>query len=108
MEILQATRDKLGLSSKRFTTFFVVIFIAFPVVMVVTSMSRNPSFALFEGFSKAKALQNVTTELLNGGSNFTTTNGLPLERRVQNMTYENFGKERDNNNIVSEVSNSCN
>lgn len=75
MEILQVTKDRIGQSSKRFTTFFVVIFIAFPVVIIVNLMYSNTSFSLFEDFTKGKVLlvgeienvQNITNVTTNGG-----------------------------------------
>ncbi|KAK7255101.1 hypothetical protein RIF29_28504 [Crotalaria pallida] len=96
MDMLQAT----GLSSKkRFTTFFVAILIAVPVVVLTgTLKSKNSSFAFFEGFS-----ENVTSELLSRKSNV-TNNGLEFNGSVQDVSQENSGGGADkNNNTVSEV-----
>ncbi|KAK7243545.1 hypothetical protein RIF29_38346 [Crotalaria pallida] len=98
MDILQATMVKMGLSSKRLTTtFFVIIFIAFPIALTVTIMLQNSSFVFFERFSEDKVLgkemaQNVTTELLRGS--------------VQNITHDNSGgtDQNNNNNTMSQVS----
>jgi len=75
MEILQVTKDRIEQSSNRFTTLFVVIFIAFPVVIIVNLMYSNTSFSLFEDFTKGKVLlvgeienvQNITNVTTNGG-----------------------------------------
>lgn len=61
MEIFQTTKNK------RFTTFFVVLFIPFPVGVVVSSMYRNSNFAIFKGSVAGESSQNVTT------------NGFPME-----------------------------
>ncbi|KAE9621278.1 hypothetical protein Lalb_Chr01g0012041 [Lupinus albus] len=90
--MFEATMEKMGLNSKnRLTTFFVVIFIAFPIVFTVTMKLRNSSFTILEGKSENKVLEgeigqkNITFELLNGKLNV-TKNG---SRRVQNVTHEN-------------------
>lgn len=72
MEILQVTMDKIVKSSKRFTTFFVVIFIAFPLVIIVNS---NTSFSLFEQFTKGKVLLVGEIENVKNNTNVTTNGG---------------------------------
>ena len=110
MEILQAAMDKMGLSCKRLTTFFVVFFIALPVVLMVNSMYKNSSFGLLGGFPKVPGgrAKNVTDEFFSGGPNV-TTNSLGLEGRVQNITHQNIGG-REKNKTVAEVRNllTCN
>jgi len=55
----------MRISSKRYATLFVVLFISFPVAVIVSSVYPNSTFALFEGFSQAKetgkSVQNATT-----------------------------------------------
>ncbi|XP_061351506.1 probable fucosyltransferase 8 [Gastrolobium bilobum] len=85
--------EKKGLSSKRFTTFFVVFFMAFPVVIIVTLMYRNSNFPLFEVLSKGKVLGETALNV--------TTKGFPLGGRVHDTSDENF-KGR-NNGTVSEL-----
>ncbi|KAK7349097.1 hypothetical protein VNO77_06186 [Canavalia gladiata] len=77
----------------RLRMFFVMFFIAFPVVIIVTLVNRNSSFILFKGFSQGKVqggleiAQNVTN----------TTNGFELGGIVQNTTHENLGGKEENN-----------
>ncbi|KAK7381508.1 hypothetical protein VNO80_00052 [Phaseolus coccineus] len=64
MEIFQAKPHNM-ISSKRFTTLFLVLFISFPVAVIVFSMYPNSTLAVFEVFSQAreagKSDQNATT-----------------------------------------------
>ncbi|XP_027906724.1 probable fucosyltransferase 7 isoform X2 [Vigna unguiculata] len=82
MEIFQAKVDNTRISSNRYTTFFVVLFISFPVAVIVSSMYRNSSFFVFEGFFQAreagKSFQNITTT------------GSQLGERVHNISDDNL------------------
>ncbi|CAJ1951433.1 unnamed protein product [Sphenostylis stenocarpa] len=91
MEIFQAKADSMSVSSKRFTTFFVVLFISFPVAVIVSSMYRNSTLAVFEGFSQGpgESVQDVTTV------------GSQLGERVHNISDDNL--RGTYNNTVSVV-----
>jgi len=65
MEIFEAKPQNTRITSNRFSTLFLVLFISFPVAVIVFSMNPNSTFAVLEGFSKAKEAekpdQNATT-----------------------------------------------
>lgn len=94
MEIFQVTAEKMGMSSKKLKAFFVVFFILFPVLLMVSSMYRNSSFAIFEVLSKGRVAGESAHNV--------TTNDFPLGGRVHNISDENL-KGRYNNNTVSVV-----
>jgi len=88
-------------SSKRFTTFFVVIFIVFPVVIIVNLMYSNTSFSLFEEFTKGKVLLVGEIENVKNITNVTTHGG-----RVHKISYGDSIKgdfTNINNNTMSKV-----
>ncbi|CAJ1951435.1 unnamed protein product [Sphenostylis stenocarpa] len=96
----------MGPNSTSLRKFFVMFFIAFPVVITVTLMYPNSSLGLFERFSEGKeqrgTTQNVGAELLSGGPNV-STHGFGLEETVQNVTHDSFGGEGNNNSVSSRV-----
>ncbi|XP_027344835.1 probable fucosyltransferase 7 [Abrus precatorius] len=84
--------DQTGLNSMRLRMLFVMFFIVFPVVIIVTLMYRNSSFELFESFSKDKLQEE------SGTTQNVTTNGFGLfGGTVQNTTHESLGGKKQNN-----------
>jgi len=83
--VVEAAMNQMKPNSTSLRMFFVMFFIAFPVVVTVNLVYRNSSFGLFEGFSEGKehrgTTQNVTT--------------------LQNVTHDNLGREGDNNSVSS-------
>ncbi|OIW11958.1 hypothetical protein TanjilG_02165 [Lupinus angustifolius] len=84
--------DKMGLSSNKLKTLFVVCCIVFPFALTATLKFKNSSITFFEGFSQNKVLGSETTQ-----KNVTTRGS------VQNTTHENSAGTTKNNNTVSEV-----
>ncbi|MED6216096.1 hypothetical protein PIB30_004582 [Stylosanthes scabra] len=87
--------DKLGLSSKRFTTFFVVIFISLPIAILVTSICRKPSFAIFEANKELHNVNNTMSQVVKGNiQNGTTIEGRAAETgsrsasSIESSTYD--------------------
>lgn len=85
----------MRMSSKRFTTFLVLIMISFPVLLIVSSMYRKSSLAIFEDLSKDKVARESSQNV--------TINGFPLGGRVHNISDENLRGRY--NNTLSVVSN---
>ncbi|OIW16994.1 hypothetical protein TanjilG_32861 [Lupinus angustifolius] len=113
MDMIQGTFDNIGLNSKKkLTAFFIVLFIAIPVTLIVTKKLSNSSFTIFEGSSQNKVLEgesaqkNGTTELLNDKSNV-TNNGSGLKGIVQKGTDREIitSKEGDRNKSITNSSN---
>ncbi|XP_045832244.1 probable fucosyltransferase 8 isoform X1 [Trifolium pratense] len=103
MEIFQATKGMMVHSFKRFiTSFFVVIFIALPIFLIVNFMYSNSSFSLFEGLTKDKVLLVGESEYANNTTNVTTNIG----GRIHNKSDDNIKGSYNNivnNNTMSKV-----
>ncbi|KAI5387256.1 hypothetical protein KIW84_073411, partial [Lathyrus oleraceus] len=94
MEILQVTKVRMLQISKKFTLLFVVIFIAFSIVLTMHSKS---SFSLFEVFTKDKMQQLVGQNKNAHNITNVTTNGGPVQNTSSHHNFKGAYNNVENN-----------